>query len=73
MAPCSCTVHLQYVPFWALLGLALMIAGCAVFSIAVSAHALPCSLVDPDQALLCIKRMILQNPEARELCSRLQQ
>ena len=31
----SCTVHLQYVPFWALLGLAIMIAGCAVFSIAV--------------------------------------
>ena len=33
---CSCTVHLQYVPFWALLGLALMLAGCAVFSTAVS-------------------------------------
>ena len=31
----SCTVHLQYVPFWALLGLAIMIAGCAVFSVAV--------------------------------------
>ena len=29
-------MHLQYVPFWALLGLAIMIAGCAVFSTAVS-------------------------------------
>ncbi len=32
---CSCTVHLQYVPFWAMLGLAIMIAGCVLFSIAV--------------------------------------
>ena len=53
-------MHLQYVPFWALLGLAIMVAGCAVFSIAVSPHALSCSLLDPDQGMLCIKRMIPQ-------------
>ena len=26
----SCTVHLQYVPFWALLGLVIMLVGCAI-------------------------------------------
>ena len=31
----SCTLHLQYVPFWALLGLAVMVAGCGTFGFAV--------------------------------------
>jgi hypothetical protein len=35
--PCSCTLHLQYVPVWALLGLIVMIAGCATFGVAVRA------------------------------------
>ena len=31
----SCTLHLQYIPFWALLGLAVMVAGCGTFGFAV--------------------------------------
>lgn len=38
---CSCTVHLQYIPIWAILGLAIMIAGCATFALSVR-RLLPC-------------------------------
>ncbi|CAL8472073.1 g11615 [Coccomyxa elongata] len=29
----DCTVHLQYIPIWAILGLAIMVAGCATFAL----------------------------------------
>ena len=48
----SCTLHLQYIPFWALLGLAVMIAGCATFAFAVGRSHPPTSLL-PDAAEDC--------------------